>query len=119
MLTKEEAHRFAAEWIGAWNAHDLDRIIGHYDDAVELRSPIAAQMLGVPDGRVVGRESLRAYFARGLAAFPELRFDLKDVLWGTNSVVLYYANQRGSHTGEYMELSPGGKVVRVSANYGA
>jgi hypothetical protein len=34
-------------------------------------------------------------------------------------VVLYYANQRGTHTAEYMELSPDLKVVRVVANYSA
>jgi hypothetical protein len=39
------------------------------------------------------------------------------VLWGVQSLVLYYENQRGTHTGEYMELAPGGKVVRVAANY--
>ncbi len=38
-------------------------------------------------------------------------------MWGVKSIVLYYANQRGTHTGEYMELSPRGKVVRVVANY--
>ena len=117
MLTKEEAHRFAEEWVAAWNGHDLDRIMSHYEEEVELVSPVAAQLLGRSDGRVTGKADLRAYFQRGLAAYPSLQFDLKDVLWGVGSVVLYYANQRGSYTGEYMELSPQGRVSRVVANY--
>ena len=117
MLTKEQAHRFAQEWVAAWNAHDLDQIMDHYEEEVELISPVAAQLLGLPDGRVMGKANLRAYFQRGLAAYPSLHFELKDVLWGVGSVVLYYANQRGTHTGEYMEISPEGKVLRVVANY--
>lgn len=117
MLTKEQAHRFAQEWVAAWNAHDLDQIMDHYEEEVELISPVAAQLLGLPDGRVTGKANLRAYFQRGLDAYPSLHFELKDVLWGVGSVVLYYANQRGTHTGEYMEISPEGKVLRIVANY--
>ena len=117
MLTKEQAHRLAQEWIDAWNSHDLDQIMDHYEEEVELISPVAAQLLGRSDGRVMGKANLRAYFQKGLDAYPSLRFDLKDVLWGLNSIVLYYANQRGTHTGEYMEISPQGKVSRVVANY--
>jgi len=91
----------------------------HYDDAVELTSPIAAQLLGTADGKVVGKASLRAYFQQGLAAYPELHFRLADVLWGVNSVVLYYTNQKGTHTAEFMELSASGKIAKVVANYGA
>jgi hypothetical protein len=117
MLTKEEARRFAEHWIAAWNAHDLDRIMSHYDAEVELISPVAAQLLNDPQGRVVGNADLRAYFQKGLAAYPELHFDLQDVMWGVKSILLYYENQRGTRTGEYMELSPRGMVVLVVANY--
>jgi len=58
-----------------------------------------------------------AYFQRGLKAYPELCFRLEDVLWGINSIVLYYTNQEGTRTGEFMELSASGKVARVVANY--
>lgn len=116
-MTKDEAWNLANEWVAAWNAHDLDLIMAHYDDQVELTSPVAAQLLGTPDGRVIGKTNLRDYFQRGLQARPELRFHLEDVLWGANSVVLYYTNWKGTRTGEFMELSAVGKVVRVVANY--
>jgi len=116
-VTKEEAWKLANEWVAAWNAHDLDLIMAHYEDEVELTSPVAARLLGKPDGKVIGQANLRAYFQRGLEAFPELQFRLEDVLWGLNSVVLYYANQKGTRTAEFMELSAAGKVARVVANY--
>jgi predicted ester cyclase len=91
----------------------------HYDDAVELTSPVAAQLLGTSDGKVVGKSNLRAYFQRGLEAYPELHFHLEDVLCGVNSLLLYYTNQKGTHSGEFMELSANGKIARVVANYSA
>jgi hypothetical protein len=118
-MTRDEAWNLANHWVADWNSHDLDAIMAHYDDAVELTSPVAAQLLGTPDGRIVGKTNLRAYFQRGLDAYPELHFGLVDVLWGGNSVVLYYTNQKGTHTGEFLELSATGKVTRVVANYSA
>jgi predicted ester cyclase len=117
-VTKDEAWNLANDWVAAWNAHDLDRIMAHYEDAVELTSPVAAKLLGTLDGNVVGKASLRAYFQRGLEAYPELHFRLADVLCGITSVVLYYTNQNGTRTAEFMEVSPMGKVARVVANYG-
>jgi predicted ester cyclase len=118
-MTKDDAWKLANHWVAAWNAHDLDLIMTHYDDAIELTSPVAGRLLGTPDGKVVGKANLRAYFQRGLEAYPDLHFRLEDVLWGVNSVVLYYTNQKGTRTAEFMELSATGKVYRVVANYNA
>jgi len=118
-MTRDEAWNLANHWIAAWNAHDLDLIMTHYEDAIELTSPVAAQLLGASGGRVAGKQNLRAYFQRGLQAYPDLHFRLQDVLWGVNSVVLYYANQVGTHTGEFMEISVAGRVARVIAHYSA
>jgi predicted ester cyclase len=80
---------------------------------------VAARLLGIADGRVTGKANLRDYFERGLEAFPDLAFRLEGVLWGLNSVVLCYANQRGTRTAEFMELGAGGKISRVIAHYNA
>ena len=79
-MTRDEAWNLANHWVEAWNSHDLDMIMTHYEDAVELTSPAAAQLFGTSDGKVVGKANLRAYFQRGLEAYPELRFRLEDVL---------------------------------------
>ncbi len=117
-MTRDEAWKLAKHWVAAWNAHDLDLIMTHYEDAIELTSPVAARLLGASNGKVAGKGNLRAYFQRGLEAYPELQFQLEDVLWGVNSVVLYYINQKGTRTAEFMELSGTGKVARIVANYG-
>ncbi len=95
-MTQEEIRDLAEEWISAWNAHDLDAIMSRYDEAVELTSPVAAQLLAIPGGKVSGKANVSAYFQPGLEAYPQLYFDLKDVLAGLNTLVLYYANQKGT-----------------------
>jgi predicted ester cyclase len=66
---------------------------------------------------VIGKANLKAYFQRGLEAYPELQFRLENVFMGIRSVVLVYTNQKGTRTAEFMELSATGKVTRVVANY--
>ena len=108
-MTRDDAWKLAEHWVAAWNAHDLDAIMSHYEDEVELTSPVAAQLLGTPSGKVAGKVNLRAYFQRGLEAYPDLHFGLENVLWGISSVVLYYTNQKGTRTAEFMELSATGE----------
>ena len=40
-MTKDQAWHLANEWLAAWNRPDLDLIMVHYEDAIELTSPAA------------------------------------------------------------------------------
>jgi len=111
------ARSFAQEWIDGWNSHNLERILAHYDEDVLLTSPVALKLLN-GDGTVRGKAALREYFQRGLQAYPNLRFDLIDTLWGTETIVICYVNNvRGTKTAEVMLMSPAGLIRRVWANY--
>jgi hypothetical protein len=55
--------------------------------------------------------------SKGRKRTQNLTFELLDVMWGVSSVVLYYVNQKGTKTGEFMEFDTNQKVVRVVANY--
>lgn len=117
MLTQTLAHQFSAQWIQAWNSHNLDEILSHYDEQIVLVSPIAARLLNDPNGIVQGKNALTHYFKKGLEAYPNLHFELMDVMWGISSLVLYYVNQNGIQSGEWMELNAAGKVIKVIAHY--
>jgi len=91
--------------------------MSHYAPEVVLTSPAAARLLNDPSGTVTGKEAVRSYFQRGLEAYPKLTFELLDVMWGISSVILYYLNQKGTKTGEFIEFDSNQKVVRVVANY--
>jgi hypothetical protein len=45
-MTIDDARAFAAEWIAAWNSHDLDRILSHYAGDIVFLSPFAQQLVG-------------------------------------------------------------------------
>lgn len=114
-MTIDEAEAFAHEWIAAWNAHDLERVLAHYADDVVFLSPVAEQVTG--DGRVTGKAALRAYWTRALAARPDLKFELTDVRAGFSCLTILYANHRGQQAAETCEFDDAGRVVRAFACY--
>jgi ketosteroid isomerase-like protein len=117
MVSEQQASDFAREWLEAWNAHDLERILSHYHPEVVFTSPFITRLAGREDGTLQGLAALREYFAQALAAFPDLRFEPISVLNGLDSVVLHYRSVQGLLTAEYMELDTDGQVVRVRAHY--
>jgi hypothetical protein len=117
MTTESEAKEFARQWVAAWNSHDIDAIMSHYDAEVVLISPVAVKILDAPSGAVEGNVALREYFQRGLELYPTLQFELLDVMCGLSSMVVCYKNQKGTKTAEFMEFGEKGKITRVVANY--
>lgn len=109
---------FAEEWVASWNAHDLERILSHYEDDFEMSSPVIVQIMGEASGRLRGKTAVGAYWAKALKASPDLHFDLLEVLTGINSVTLYYQGHRG-RVAEVFQFAPSGKVARASAHYAA
>jgi ketosteroid isomerase-like protein len=117
MITPAQATQFAHEWIDAWNAHDLERILSHWAEDVVFTSPLARRLLGDATGTVRGKDALRAYFGKGLLASPDLRFELDTVFVGQGSIVVGYRNHRGQSCAEWMRLGPDGRAVEGAAHY--
>ena len=117
-LSAERIAEFEREWIEAWNAHDIDRILTHYRHDVRFVSPIAARF-GTPDGEVRGRPALRDYFGLGLASYPELHFQPIAALGGLRSIALHYRSIEDRQAIEVMEFDARGRVRRATAHYGA
>lgn len=118
-MTLQEASGFAHDWVAGWNAHDLDQIMRHYAEELDFRSPIIQQLGASSDGVIRSKTALRAYFADALGRYPELRFTLRQVLPGVDSLVLYYQSINSLQAAEYMELDAQGQVCRVRAHYAA
>jgi hypothetical protein len=118
MFSTSEARHFASDWIAAWNARDLERIVSHYREDVLFSSPFAITHAGAEDGVVHTRPALRAYFESALNVYPELRFEFVAVLSGVNSVALHYRSVGGREAIEVMELDARQRVHRVTAHYG-
>jgi len=119
MQTLEQAfaERFAAEWIEAWNAHDLSRVLSHYAKNFEMSSPYIVQIAGEPSGTLRGKAAVGAYWKKALELVPDLKFELRTVFVGAHSVTLYYKGALGRIVAEVLHFGPDGKVVKAFAHY--
>lgn len=118
MLTSEFATAFAAEWIAAWNAHDLDRILSHYTDDFTITTPMAARLLPGNEGFVAGKENIRAYWKIGLERIPDLKFEMLDLLIGINGLTIYYVNTATQkRSAEMLHFNEQQKIDQVIVHY--
>lgn len=117
MLDVEFARQFAREWIAAWNAHDLERILSHYTEDFEMTSPLIVERMGEATGTFKGKAAVRPYWERGLRVQPPLHFELEAVFVGVRSVTLLYrSNTRGRVT-EVIEFDEQRRACRGTAHY--
>ena len=110
-----DARAFAEEWIDAWNAHDVERVLGHYAPGIVFLSPIAQRRVG--NGRVVGIDALASYWRGALKAHPDLKFELETVLMGHECLTILYRNHLHQRVAEMVEFGAAGKVVQSIACY--
>lgn len=116
MIERAFAERFARDWIDAWNSHDLERILAHYDDDFVMSSPRIAVVAGEPSGVLRGKVAIGAYWKKALAAAPGLRFELIETFVGADCVVLRYQGVRGP-AAEVFFFDGAGRVVRAAASH--
>lgn len=116
MMTNERAVEFAKEWIVAWNAHDLDRILSLYAEDFEMKSPLIQQRMHVTSGVLRGKQAIRRYWAKGLAAEPPLHFTLHHVMTSVDGlVILYESRGRNPRVAEVLTFGADGLIVRGAA----
>ena len=115
-MNTEHAEKFAAEWIAAWNSHDLARILSHYEDDFEMSSPVIVQSMNEPSGKLKGKAIISVYWSKALQRYPDLHFEKLHVLTGAGSVTIIYNGVRGL-AAEVFHFSPSGKVHAAQAHY--
>lgn len=116
-MDRTTAEHLATEWVAAWNARDLPRVLAHYTPDFEMQSPLIVTHMGEPSGTLTGQAAVGAYWAKALTRVPDLHFTLQQVLVGANSVTLYYRNQRGQSCAEILYVNAAGLVYRAAAHY--
>lgn len=119
MIDRAFAERFAAEWVEAWNSHDLDRIFSHYSDDFEMSSPFIVELMGEASGKLKGKDAIRPYWTKGLAAAPPLKFELEQVFAGVDSITIAYRRTGPiPQAAEVLFFDKSRKVIRGVAHYG-
>ena len=112
-----DAKKFASTWIESWNSHELDNILTHYSDDIEITTPMIKLAAGIDSGSLKGKENVREYWKKALEKIPDLHFELYDVTSGVNSVALFYKSVMNKKAIEVMFFDENGKVNRMFAYY--
>ena len=107
---------FAESWLQAWNAHDLDAVLGHFADDAVFTSPVAAKLVEGSEGIIRGKAALREYWREGLRRIPDLHFELLGTYVGQTTLVLNYRNQAGGLVNEVLTFD-GDLVVAGHGTY--
>lgn len=118
MITRDFAERFAAEWIAAWNALDLPRVLALYADDFEMASPLIVEVAGEPSGVLRGKDKVGAYWAKALDRVPDLHFRKVGVFLGARGLAIQFENQKGRLSVETFEFDERGVVTRSAAHHG-
>ena len=117
-MTQDEAQAWAQEWIDAWNAGDLDRVLAHYADDFEMSSPYIVTIAGELSGKLRGKDAVAAYWRAALVRRPDLHFELLRVFRGVDSLALFYQSAPNVLGAEVFFFDENGQVARAHAHYG-
>jgi hypothetical protein len=120
-MNREEAGRYAREWIREWRERDVDAIVSHFTEDARFVSPVAAKRTGSPV--VIGRDALTRYWSV-VHSFGTFRFNLDRVIWddATQELAIVYTREidgRHDRACEILRFNAAGQVEAGEAMYGA
>jgi steroid delta-isomerase-like uncharacterized protein len=105
-MPAEDPKAVIRRWVEMWNAQDLDA-------AEELLAPeFVRHDANLPD--VVGPQAERQYIADNLTAFPDLHFEIEQLIAEGDLVAAHYQVQ-GTHRGEFLGIPGTGRPVTIQA----
>jgi hypothetical protein len=110
------AARFARHWVKAWNGRDLELLLAHYAEDVEITSPLIAEVTGDPRNSLRGKPAIAAYWREALTRFPDLRFELSGVCSLLDGLAIHFRTTRGRPACEVLTLDSG-RFVTSAAHY--
>lgn len=108
---------FAEEWIRAWNSHDLEDILSHYAEDIEVTTPMITLAAGGKESTLKGKEAVREYWKKALGKFPDLHFELIKSTAGVHSVALFYKSIMDKFAVEVMFFDDEEKINKMYAHY--
>jgi ketosteroid isomerase-like protein len=116
-MRTENLRSLVEDWIEAWNARDLDRIMRHYASSVVFEANTVVRRWNRPDGILRGVDELREHFRMGLDLSPTLRFELEEVFTVPSGYAALYRRDNGNRVLDVVELNEFSKATNVKAFY--
>ncbi len=111
------ANTFAHAWIESWNSHNLEDILSHYSEDIEITTPMIKLAAGIDSGTLKGKKAVAEYWEKALQKIPDLKFELIDVTTSVDSIALYYVSVMNKKAIEVMFFDENQKVNKMIAHY--
>lgn len=112
-----DTKKFAQNWIQSWNSHNLQNILSHYSEDIEITTPMIRLAGGIDNGTLKGKGAVADYWKKALIKIPDLKFELIDVTESVNSIALYYKSVMNKKAIEVMFFDENGKVNKMIGHY--
>jgi steroid delta-isomerase-like uncharacterized protein len=104
-MSETNNRRLVEESFAALNAHDLDRYVRDLDDSYISESDAFR-------GPIYGKDGAKQLIATYFKAFPDLRFDVEQIIASGDYVVSRWRS-KGVHRGEFNGLPSTNKPVSL------
>ncbi|WP_343558525.1 nuclear transport factor 2 family protein [Sphingobacterium sp.] len=112
-----DVNKFALDWIESWNSHNLENILNHYTDDIEIITPMIKMALGSGNGNLKGKTAVSEYWKKALDKLPDLHFELYEITAGVGCISLFYQSVMNKKAIETMFYNDEGKIYKMIACY--
>jgi SnoaL-like domain len=117
MTEKEKLKEAALGWMDDWNNRNLEKVMAHYTDDVKLYSPTVIRRWNEIEGKLEGKAAVERHFRKGLEEMPDIRFEFHSILYGIESIILFYKRETGILAADLVMFNKEGKVKEVRTYY--
>ncbi|KQS26558.1 nuclear transport factor 2 family protein [Dyadobacter sp. Leaf189] len=108
---------FANSWLQSWNNHDIEGVLSHFSEDVQVTTPMIKIATGGTENTLYGKDAVRDYWNVAILKFPDLHFKLLCITEGVDSVALYYETVMNKTAIEVMFFDENNLVKRMDAFY--
>jgi ketosteroid isomerase-like protein len=120
-MSKSDNARIAEEWLAAFNAYDVDRLVALYAEGATHTSPKIRALHPDTGGKLIGKAKLAAWWRDANKRLPGLRYEPSAIVADEERVIIEY--MRHSPTEAPMPVAEafdvrGGKIVASRVYHG-
>jgi ketosteroid isomerase-like protein len=115
VIAKNKLMELVRDWLSAWNSRNIERLMNHYHENVELSSPTIVKRWNIATGKITGKEALRKHFEKGFEDIYHTSFELLGVLTGINGIVLIYRTGASGMAADVITLDENGKAITINS----
>ena len=94
MLLTEQ---IALQWLAAFNAHDLEKLLALYDEQAQHYSPKLKISRPETNGLISGKAALREWWAGAFEQLPGLHYELRSLTADDNAIFMEYTRKLPGH----------------------